>query len=124
MNRDEIAALLHYYSQREQGGSGLDFFYTPYSIQKGAGVGSFLSGLYRSIFPLVKKGVGFLAPHFAKAVGEIATDYVTNPTSLQSSIKNHSIDAIENATTNAIRKMMGGKTWDGTKENYSFSHNY
>lgn len=109
MNRDEIATLLQYYSDREQGGAGLDYFYTPYSIQKGAGVGSFLSGLYRSIFPLIRKSANYLAPHIMKTMGEVATDYATNPSTFQNSVKNHSLSALENVTSDAIKKMRGGR---------------
>lgn len=111
MNRDEVGSLLRYYSEREQGGNGgLDYYFTPYSIQHGSGLGSFLSGLYRGLIPLISKGANFLAPHLMNAMNEVASDFSNNPsTSLKSSLKNRGLNALDNVASEAIKKMRGGR---------------
>lgn len=111
MNRDEITSLLNFYASREQGGGGMEYHYTPYSYQKGSGIGAFLSGLYRGLIPWVQKSTNYLTPHLMKALSEVVHDYQGNPTpeNLTFSLRNRSLGALENVTSDAITKMRGGK---------------
>lgn len=87
MDIEETAAILNFYSERSQGGNGMNYFYTPYSMQRGTGVGSFLSGMVRPLIPIAKKGVMYLAPHLMKILRELAGDLIENPSNIKSSIK-------------------------------------
>lgn len=57
-----ICPYEHYYSN--QAGSGVGIIYRGVPHQRGHGIGSFLGGLFRSVFPLLSSG--------AKAVGKEA----------------------------------------------------
>lgn len=112
MDVDEVASILNFYSARDdQNGNGLDYFYTPYSMQKGSGIGSFLAGVSRPIIPLIRQGVAYLAPHLLQILHQLAGDFAVNPTlsSLQSSLKTHGVNTLENVTNEAISKMRGGR---------------
>lgn len=112
MDVDEVAAILNFYSARDdQDGNGLDYFYTPYSMQKGSGIGSFLAGVSRPIIPIVRQGVAYLAPHLFNILQQLARDFAVNPTlsTLQSSLKTHGVNTVENVTNEAISKMRGGR---------------
>lgn len=123
MDVDEVASILNFYSARdnEQNGNGLDYFYTPYSIQKGSGIGSFLAGVSRPIIPLIRQGISYLAPHLLNILRQLAGDFAANPTlsSLQSSLKTHGMNTLENVTNEAISKMRGGRL--GMTKNSIFS---
>lgn len=112
MDHDEVAAILNFYSARdEQNGDGLDYFYTPYSSQKGSGVGSFLAGVSRPLIPIIRRGVQYLTPHLLRILRQIAGDFSENPTlsSLQSSLRTHGVNTLENVTSDAISRMRGGR---------------
>lgn len=56
-----------------QGGQGLPVF-TGYSGQRGHGLGSLLSGLFRSAMPMIKRGLATFGRHALKTGLEIAND--------------------------------------------------
>lgn len=111
MDDDEVAAILNFYSEREQSGNGLNYFFTPYSQQRGSGIGSFLSGVSRPLIPLARRGVAYLAPHLLKILRELTMDVVADPTpsTFNSSLKNRAINTLENISQDVISKMKGGR---------------
>lgn len=115
MDIEETAAILNFYSERSQGGNGMNYFYTPYSMQRGTGVGSFLSGMVRPLIPIAKKGVMYLAPHLMKILRELAGDLIENPSNIKSSIKKHGLDTIEELSHDLFSKMRGGKLRMGNR---------
>lgn len=119
MNNEELLSILNFYAGREHGGSGLDFYSNPFYNQRGSGVGSFLSGVFSSILPIVRKSTKFLTPYLLKLVREIAGDFAENSSSLPNSLKNHGLNTLENITSDAIKKMKGGRVGMIKKQNIS-----
>jgi hypothetical protein len=66
---DDRDAYASYYLN--QGGKGMPVFYGP-RIQRGHGIGSLFSGLFRSIFPIFKK----VAPVIGRQALSLADDLV------------------------------------------------
>lgn len=110
-DRDEISTLVDFYSRHSQSGAGMNYFYLPYTSQKGSGIGSFLAGLTRGLIPLLRKGGAFLAPYLAKTAAGVMSDYAANPsnTTLKTALKTHGIDSLENITNDALSTMRGGR---------------
>lgn len=57
-----------------QAGSGVSHVYSGANYQKGHGLGSFLSGIFRSVFPLLKSGARSLGNEFLRTGGNIMHD--------------------------------------------------
>lgn len=66
-----------YYAQqtRPQGGYGVPIF-SGYRHQRGHGIGSVLSGLFRSAVPMLKRGLAYVGKHALKTGARIASDLV------------------------------------------------
>jgi hypothetical protein len=58
-----------------QSGSGIPVF-TGYRGQRGHGIGNFLSGVFRSAVPMIKKGLGAFGKQALRTGLEIANDVV------------------------------------------------
>lgn len=118
-----MASILNFYSERSQGGNGMNYFYTPYSMQRGTGVGSFLSGMARPLIPIAKKGIAYLTPHLMKILRELAGDIYGDPSysNLKTSFKKHGLDTIEDLSHDLFSKMRGGKLRMGNKRHQAAS---
>lgn len=93
---------LKYYLQ--QAGSGVGPVFTGATYQRGHGIGSFLSNLFRSVFPLIKSG--------AKAVGKEALNAgfgllrdTINQKPIKQSLKHRMRDAGESLMTQVENKI-------------------
>jgi hypothetical protein len=56
-----------------QSGHGMPMF-EGYRGQRGHGLGSVLSGFFRSAFPIIKRGLAFLGKHVLRTGADIASD--------------------------------------------------
>lgn len=61
-----------------QAGSGFSSVYSGPIYQKGSGIGSFLGGLYRVLFPLLKSGTATIGSELLKTGANILSDITHN----------------------------------------------
>lgn len=87
----------HYYSH--QAGSGVGIVYKGVPHQRGHGIGSFLGGLFRSVFPLLSSGFRTVGKEALNAGVGLLSDMI-NSHPMDESIKSR----FKNASTNLKRK--------------------
>lgn len=98
----------HYYSQ--QAGTGVGIVYRGVPHQRGHGIGSFLGGLFRSVFPLLKSGAKAIGSEALNAGMGLLTD-VINARPLDESVKTQLKNVSANLKRRADKKidsMMSG----------------
>lgn len=100
--RDDI--YTEYYLK--QAGSGFGGVYTSGLYQKGHGVGSFLSGLFRCVFPLLKSGSSALGSELLKSGVNIISDISRNQP-VEATIKKRGKETINNLSMLVGEKMFG-----------------
>lgn len=110
-----MSHITSYYLQQAQTGSGLNY-YAGSSSQKGAGIGSFLGGLFRSIFPFIKQGAQTVGREAMRAGSHILADVVSGEVPLRNSVQAH----IKQAGQNLSERMKG----NGIKRLRSKSRNH
>ena len=81
----------------DQSGSGIPIFVGA-SGQRGHGLGSMLSGFFRSAFPMIKRGLAAFGKHALKTGLEIANDVVAGD-SFKESTKRRVPDGIKRFVT-------------------------
>lgn len=94
--------LTNYYVTQAGGGQ----FYVGLSHQKGYGIGSWLGGLFRSVFPLLRSGATAVGKEAIRAGGHILAD-VARGQNLKSSAKAHAREAVTNLKRRATAVMQG-----------------
>lgn len=97
-----MAHIAEYYVKQAQTGSGMNY-YAGSSTQKGAGIGSFLGGLFRSIFPYLKEGASAVGREALRAGSHILADAASGDVPLKNSVKQH----FSEAGKNLVNKMRG-----------------
>jgi len=93
-----MAHIAEYYVKQAQTGSGMNF-YAGSSTQKGAGIGSFLGGLFRNIFPYLREGASAVGREALRAGSHILADAATGQVPLKNSVKQHFSEAGKNLVT-------------------------
>lgn len=89
-----------------QVGSGIGNIYSGPAYQKGYGIGSFLGGLFRAVFPLIKKGATALGSEvFKSGVGLFKDLPSTDGTT---ALKKHGKELVKNLSERAANQMFGG----------------
>lgn len=78
-----------------QAGSGFSSVYSGPVYQKGHGIGSFLGGLFRSLYPLLKNGSSAVGSELLKSGANIISDIVSNEDP-QTVIKKRGKESINN----------------------------
>ena len=91
-----------YYVNQAQTGSGMNYFAGAQN-QKGAGIGSFLGGLFRCILPFVKQGAGAVGREAMRAGSHILADAVSGEVPLKNSVQQH----FRQAGRNLANRMSG-----------------
>lgn len=86
-----------------QAGSGFGGVYTSGLYQKGHGIGSFLGGLFRCVFPLLKSGSSAVGSELLKSGVNIISDISRNEP-VEATIKKRGKESINN-----LSKLMGEK---------------
>lgn len=104
MRDNTIDVYTDYYLK--QAGSGYGGVYTSGLYQKGHGIGSFLGGLFRCVFPLLKKGSSALGSELLKSGVNIISDISKNEP-VESTIKKRGKETINNLSKLVGDKMFG-----------------
>lgn len=89
-----------------QAGSGFGNIYSAPVYQKGCGIGSFLGGLFRSVFPLLKRGVSAVGSELLKSGSNMIRDIV-NSQDPQISLKKRGKESINNLSNMLGDQMFG-----------------
>lgn len=89
-----------------QAGSGFGGVYTGGLYQKGHGIGSFLGGLFRCVFPLLKSGTSALGNELLKSGANIISDISRNEP-VETVIKKRGKETINNLGRLVGDKMFG-----------------
>lgn len=89
-----------------QAGSGYGGIYSGGIYQKGHGVGSFLSGLFRCVFPLLKSGSAVVGSELLKSGANIISDIGRNENP-EVVIKRRGKETINNLSRIVGEKMFG-----------------
>lgn len=97
-----MSHIEEYYIKQAQTGSGMNYF-AGTSTQKGAGIGSFLGGLFRNIFPFLKEGASAVGREALRAGSHILADAATGGLPLKNSVRQH----FSEAGKNLVNKMRG-----------------
>lgn len=115
-----MSHITEYYINQAQTGSGMNYF-AGSSSQKGAGIGSFLGGLFRSIFPFLKQGAAIVGKEALRAGSHILADAASGEVPLRNSLRDHFIEAGRNLSN----KMSGQgiKQLRSKTKNQSSRHN-
>src|ERR1700709_2830579 len=83
-----------------QAGSGFSNIYAGPSYQRGYGIGSFLGGLFRTVYPLLKKGTIALGSELLKTGASCISDMSRNEDP-QQVFKKRGKEAVQNLSRRA-----------------------
>lgn len=89
-----------------QAGTGFGSVYAGNVYQRGHGIGSFLGGLFRCVFPLIKSGTAKVGSELLKTGANIVSDIARNE-DIDAVIKRRGKETIENLGRMAGEKMFG-----------------
>lgn len=89
-----------------QAGSGFGNVYASGIYQKGHGIGSFLGGLFRCVFPLLKSGSSAIGSEILKSGANIISD-ISKSDSPEIAFKKRGKEAINNLSSLMGEKMFG-----------------
>lgn len=89
-----------------QAGSGFGSVYAGNVYQRGHGIGSFLGGLFRCVFPLLKSGTATIGHELLKTGASIVSDMAQNG-DFETAIKRRGKETFENLGRMAGEQMFG-----------------
>lgn len=89
-----------------QAGSGFSNIYAGPSYQRGYGVGSFLGGLFRTVYPLLKKGTMALGSELLKTGASCISD-MSRSEDPQQVFKKRGKEVVQNLSRRAADQMFG-----------------
>lgn len=89
-----------------QAGSGFGNVYASGIYQKGHGIGSFLGGLFRCVFPLLRNGSSAIGSEILKSGANIISD-ISKSESPEVAFKKRGKEAINNLSNLMSEKMFG-----------------
>ncbi|KAE8751382.1 hypothetical protein FOCC_FOCC001955, partial [Frankliniella occidentalis] len=99
-----------YYVHQAQTGRGINHYYSGAAYQKGHGIGSFLTGLFRFAAPLVRKAATAVGKQALIAGSNVVTDTLVNNHSFKDSVNeqwNQSKGVLANSAKETVQKMVG-----------------
>lgn len=106
----EVELYTDYYLN--QIGTGIGGVYTGPAYQKGYGIGSFLGGLFRSVFPLLKKGTKAIGSELLKSGVGLLSDLTREDP--DEALKKRGKEMIQNLSTRTSQHLFGsGYTYKG-----------
>lgn len=108
-----ICPYEHYYSN--QAGSGVGIIYRGVAHQRGHGIGSFLGGLFRSVFPLLTSGAKAVGKEALSAGVGVLSDMINQARPIKESLKSHFKDASANLKRKADNKINSFMSGSGYK---------
>lgn len=89
-----------------QAGSGFSNIYAGPSYQRGYGIGSFLGGLFRTVYPLLKKGTVALGSELIKTGASCLGD-ISRSEDPKEVLKKRGKEAVNNLSRRAADQMFG-----------------
>lgn len=89
-----------------QAGTGFGNVYAGNVHQRGHGIGSFLGGLFRCVFPLLKSGTATIGSELLKTGANIVSD-MRNNDNIETVIKRRGKETLNNLSRMAGEKMFG-----------------
>lgn len=89
-----------------QAGSGFSNIYAGPSYQRGYGIGSFLGGLFRSVYPILKKGTVALGSELLKTGASCISD-MSRSEDPQEVFKRRGKEVVQNLSRRAADHMFG-----------------
>lgn len=95
-----------------QAGTGFGNVYAGNAYQRGHGIGSFLGGLFRCVFPLLKSGTNAVGHELLKTGANIVSDIAKNG-DLDAAIKIRGKETLDNLSRMAGERMFG-RGYSGT----------
>lgn len=104
-NKNTIDDIYTYY-YLNQAGTGFGSVYAGSAYQRGHGIGSFLSGLFRCVFPLLKSGTATVGNELLKTGANIMSDIARNG-DFDNAVKRRGKETIDNLSRIAGEKMFG-----------------
>lgn len=102
--RNEYDVYTEYYLN--QAGSGFSNIYAGPSYQRGYGIGSFLGGLFRTVYPLLKKGSMALGSELLKTGASCLGD-ISHSENPQEVFKKRGKEVVNNLSRRAADHMFG-----------------
>jgi hypothetical protein len=96
----------NYYVRQAQTGQGMNYF-AGMATQKGHGIGSFLGGLFRTIFPFLQQGAQAVGREALRAGSHVLADVASGVQPLGESVKRHASEVGQNLMTKLSEKMKG-----------------
>jgi hypothetical protein len=117
-----VNPLITYYIIQAQGGD-LGGVHRSYRVQKGEGLGSFLSNIFRTVFPLFKSGAKAIGSQALSTGIGLLKDAITGKP-IKESFRDRITEAGQNLTSKAASKMeqmVGNGYKRGTKRKRSQS---
>lgn len=90
------SAIANYYLAQAGGGAGHFYAGSPY--QKGYGIGSWLGGLFRTIFPIFKSGALAVGREAARAGSHVLADVAVGE-NVRNSVQKHAEESAVNLAT-------------------------
>lgn len=100
-----VAHYMQYYDTQVGGGGRINNVFVGAPYQRGHGIGRFLGGLFRSVFPLFKRGAKAIGKEALRAGLNVMEDITTNDIPFKESIKRHAKDAGGNLKRKANEKL-------------------
>jgi hypothetical protein len=106
--------VLYYRRQAGRGRADIGSIYTtPHFVQRGHGLGSILSGLFRTLTPIIWPGIKTMGTETLRTLGrealrtggKILTDIAENP---QAGTRDIISQHVSDSTQNIIKKLRGG----------------
>lgn len=101
---DEVNLYTNYYLNQAGGGFNT---YQGVTYQRGrGGIGSFLSGLFRAVLPMIKKGGEQIAKEVVRSSYNIVQD-IDGETDFKTAFKRRGLEGLQNLQTRAMEAMQG-----------------
>lgn len=108
--------LTKYYLAQAQAGSGMGGFYSGPIYQRGHGIGSFLSGLFRGVLPILKRGSIAVGKEILNSGANFIND-LENNVDAKVALKKRTKEGYSNLKEKMKEKMMSGDGYKTRKHN-------
>ena len=108
MSKRKLNVPFHAVKRRKvQYGEGITRVFRAQPLQRGHGLGGLFRGLFRTIAPVLKKGLVRVGQHALKAGSNALEDVATNNTSIKEALKKHVKNEIQ--LVNPINRLLAQK---------------
>lgn len=101
-----MAHYNEYYELQSGGGGGISRVFAGSRYQRGHGIGSFLGGLFRRVFPYLASGARAIGKEALRAGVKILDDVSDNKIPLKEAVKNRVVESRDNLKRRAKEKIV------------------